>query len=153
MRFAATATTTKTVLVTFDFDATLTKPVKESFAWQDSEFWKTDVDTPNEKVLDILQAFVDDGHRVEIVTTRDRTNSGEVFSFINEHSLPVRDVHFTGGDDKRETLLELGSDLHFDDSLHDLKLLEDTGVKTKIVPHPHDEKTRPDEVNQFDKAI
>jgi hypothetical protein len=141
------------MLVTFDFDSTLTTPVKESLPWDSETFWEPDADVPNEKVLDILQAFVDEGHRVEIVTTRDRTNSKEVFDFIHEHSLPVRDVHFTGGDDKRETLLELGSDLHFDDSLHDLNLLEDTDVKTKIVPHPHDEETRPDEVNQFDKAI
>jgi hypothetical protein len=141
------------MLVTFDFDSTLTTPVKESFPWDSETFWEADADVPNEKVLDILQAFVDEGHRVEIVTTRDRTNSKEVFDFIHEHSLPVRDVHFTGGGDKRETLLELGSDLHFDDSLHDLNLLEDTDVKTKIVPHPHDEETRPDEVNQFDKAI
>jgi hypothetical protein len=138
--------------VTFDFDSTLTKPVKQSFAWQDTGFWETSTQ-PCEKVLDILQAFVDDGHRVEIVTTRDRTNSEEVFDFINEHSLPVRDVHFTGGDDKRETLLELGSGLHFDDSLRDLKLLEDTDVKTKIVPHPHDEENRTEEVNQFDRAF
>lgn len=140
------------MLVTFDFDSTLTKPVKESFEWQDTGFWETSTQ-PREKVLDILQAFVEDGHRVEIVTTRDSRNSMEVFDFIHEHSLPVCDVHFTNGDDKRETLLELGSGLHFDDSLRDLKLLEDTDVKTKIVPHPSDEERRPEEVEQFDRAF
>ena len=141
------------MLVTFDFDSTLTTPVKESLPWGSETFWEADTSVPNEKVLDILQAFVDEGHRVEVVTTRDRTNSEEVFEFINEHSLPVRDIHFTGRNDKRETLLELESDLHFDDSLRDLRLLEDTDVKTKIVPHPHDEETRPDEVEKFDRAF
>ena len=140
------------MLVTFDFDATLTKPVKESFAWQDTTFWETSTQ-PREKILDILQAFVDEGHEVRVVTTRDNRNSMEVFDFIHEHSLPVRDVHFTNGDPKRETLLELGSDLHFDDSIRDLELLEDTDVKTKIVPHPSDEERRPEEVEQFDRAI
>lgn len=140
------------MLVTFDFDSTLTKPVKESFAWQDSSFWESSLQ-PREKVLDILQCFVDQGHRVEVVTTRDRTSADEVFEFINEHSLPVRDVHFTQGEPKRETLLELESSLHFDDSLQDLELLEDTDVDSRIVPHPADVENHPDKVEHFEKAF
>lgn len=141
------------MLVTFDFDSTLTTPVKESFPWGSETFWEADVDTPNEKVLDILQAFVDEGHRVEIVTTRDRTNSEEVFGFINKHSLPVRDVHFTDGDDKLETLEELGSDMHFDDDMRELERLREAETKTKLVPHPHDLESNSDKVNQFERAF
>lgn len=141
------------MLVTFDFDSTLTKPTEESFPWDSETFWESDPENPNEKTLDILQAFVDEGHRVEIVTTRDHTNSEEVFGFINKHSLPVRDVHFTDGDDKLETLEELGSDMHFDDEIKELERLREAEIKTRLVPHPHDLESNSDKVNQFERAF
>lgn len=136
--------------VTFDFDATLTKVVEESFPWDSATFWEASPEQANEKVLDILRAFASDGHRVEVVTTRDRTNADEVFDFINDHSLPVQDVHFTCGEDKLPTLRELGSKIHFDDSLEELERLSESGIKGRLVPHPHDKEAHSDRVERFE---
>jgi phosphoglycolate phosphatase-like HAD superfamily hydrolase len=137
------------MIVTSDFDSTLIKPVEENLPFGDGTFWKPDVETPNEKVLDILRELAADGHRIEVVTTRDRTNAEEVFDFINGHSLPIRDVHFTCGDEKLPTLQELGSSMHFDDSLEELERLADSDTKGKLVPHPHDKKNHLEQVRQF----
>lgn len=139
------------MLVTFDFDSTLTTPVKESLPWGDGTFWEANPDVPNEKVLDNVRALASDGHEVHVVTTRDRTNCEEVFDFINENSLPVRDVHFTCGDDKLPLLEELGSRLHFDDSLEELeRLSESDQVKGRLVPHPHDKEAHSEQVERFE---
>jgi len=47
------------------------------------------------------------------VTLRDHLQ--EVHDFIKEHELPVVSVHATNGRDKIETLLDLESQIHFDD--------------------------------------
>lgn len=137
------------MLVTFDFDATLTKPVKESFAWQDTSFWETST-KPREDVLELLRSFSEQGHEVRVVTTRDHVNSEEVFEFIKEHSLPVREVHFTNGDDKLPTLEELGSDLHFDDSLSELERLREAEIDHRLVVHPADKERHSDKIEQFE---
>jgi uncharacterized HAD superfamily protein len=136
------------MLVTFDFDSTLTRPVKESFAWQDTSFWDTSTE-PREDILERLREFASEGHEVHIVTTRDRTNSEEVVDFVNEHSLPVTGIHFTGGDDKLPTLQGLGSELHFDDDFNELKRLDKAGIDHRLVPHPHDQEHRPEELEGF----
>ena len=138
------------MIVTFDFDATLTKVVEESFEWDSETFWTPDPKTPNEKVLDNLRALVSEGHEIHVVTTRNRSKCEEVFGFINEHSLPVRDVHFTGGDDKLPTLQELGSALHFDDSLEELERLAESDIKGRLVPHPHDKEAHSDKIQKFE---
>ena len=138
------------MLATFDFDSTLTKPVKKELPFGDGAFWEANPDVPNEKVLDNLRALASDGHEVHVVTTRERSNCEEVFGFINEHSLPVRDVHFTGGDDKLPTLQELGSALHFDDSLEELERLAESDIKGRLVPHPHDKEAHSDKIQKFE---
>jgi len=137
------------MLVTFDFDSTLTKPVKESFAWQDTTFWESSTQ-PREDILELVRSFASQGHTVHVVTTRDRRNCEEVFEFIDEHSLPVRDVHFTNGEDKLPTLQELGSDLHFDDDMNELERLREAEIDHRLVPHPHDKEAHSDKIEQFE---
>lgn len=137
------------MLVTFDFDSTLTKPIKKSFAGRNVEFWDSSTQ-PNENLLEKLQALSSEGHEIRVVTTRDSTSGEEVFDFIDKHSLPICDVHFTCGEDKLPLLEEIESNLHFDDSLEELeRIAESKKVTGRLVPHPHDKNRHSDRIKRF----
>jgi len=133
------------MLVTFDFDDTLTAPKFED------GFWFSSLE-PNEKTLNLLRDLAKD-HTVHIVTSRNRIHEEEVHNFVDEHELPVEQVHFTNGSLKAEKLQKLGSSLHFDDSVNELNLIEmEQGIKAVIVPHPWDEKKHPERVEKFTRV-
>lgn len=135
------------MLVTFDFDDTLTEPEFDDV----DEIWVSGMD-PKEPVIDQMREFAEDGHEIRIVTTRSEIGGGRfVFEFVEEHDLPVSGIHFTEGDLKAETLDELGAVIHFDDSTNELAAAEDRGIEGRLVVHPWDEKHTP-EIEQFQHA-
>ena len=95
-------------IVTFDFDDTLTRP-----NWNPKYQLFEPSDRPNHETFDRLREFHDRGYEIRIVTARFRPQ--EVWDFVKEHHLPISEVHCTEGELKGKTLLEIGSELHFDD--------------------------------------
>lgn len=136
------------MLVSFDFDSTLTKPVKED----GDEFWHSSFENPRPEAVRRAKELAAEGHDVVIVTSRSAVHANEVFAFVNEHRLDVAGVKFTDGDLKAKTLSNLGVNVHFDDAFSELEAIEETEVTGKLVPHPHDVNENPDRVEQFDKA-
>lgn len=139
------------MLVSFDFDSTLTRPVKESAAWMESSFWESSTE-PRPEAVQRAKELAAEGHDVVVVTSRSKTNADEVFDFLNKHRLNVERVKFTDGDLKAETLSDLGVDVHFDDAFCELEALQGTETTGRLVPHPHDLDENPDRVAEFRKA-
>lgn len=128
------------MLVTFDFDDTLTEPVFD----EEDQIWVSGMD-PKPGVIDRMRELAEAGHEIRIVTTRSEIGGGRfVFEFVEEHDLPVSGIHFTEGDLKADTLKSLGSARHFDDSTNELAAAEDRGIQTVLVQHPWDEDRNPD---------
>lgn len=128
------------MLVTFDFDDTLTEPEFD----EEDEIWVSGMD-PNAEALDRMRELAEAGHEIRIVTTRSEIAGGRfVFEFVEDHDLPVSGIHFTDGDLKADTLEELGSAAHFDDSVSELAEARSRGIQTVLVLHPWDEDHTPE---------
>ena len=118
-------------MVTFDFDETLTRPL-----WNERyQLWEPS-GRAIEKVVAELKGFHKNGEEARIVTSR--PYSQEVFDFVNRHELPVRDVHFTGGELKGDLLLEIGAELHYDDSPEEAANNRQLGISTILVVYRFD---------------
>ncbi|MEL6579111.1 MAG: hypothetical protein AAFQ14_05135 [Cyanobacteria bacterium J06621_12] len=100
-------------MITFDFDDTLTRPI-----WDKKGLWFEPSSNPNYDSFARLKSFHDRGEEIRIVTTRFKTRWSrlEIVDFIEKYQLPISAIHCTEGELKGETLFELGSRLHFDDS-------------------------------------
>ena len=121
-------------LVTFDFDDTLTLPIKDK-----GGYWVSGGSVPNEKTIATMKEIAARGHEVAIVTSRisTKTSKERIAMFVMEHELPVeRDVVFTNKEWKADVLDEMGSVLHFDDSKDELERIEAKGIQVVEVPHP-----------------
>ena len=121
-------------LVTFDFDDTLTLPVKDK-----GGYWVSGGSVPNEKTIATMKDIAARGHEVAIVTSRICSDGSKekIAMFVMEHELPVeRDVVFTNKEWKADFLEEMGSVLHFDDSKDELERIEAKGIQAVEVPHP-----------------
>ena len=121
-------------LVTFDFDDTLTLPIKDN-----EGYWVSGGSVPNEKTIATMKDIAARGHEVAIVTSRICTDSSKerIAMFVMEHELPVeRDVVFTNKEWKADFLEEIGSVLHFDDSKDELERIEAKGIQAVEIPHP-----------------
>ena len=120
-------------LVTFDFDDTLTVPIKDK-----EGFWCSGGYQPNHEVIRILLEKSAQGHLISIVTSRPFTPSskGKIQSFALEHELPVEEIIFTDGEWKAETLVRMGSTLHYDDSPDELERIRAKGIEVIEIPHP-----------------
>ena len=120
-------------LVTFDFDDTLTLPIKD-----EEGYWLSGGYQPNPEVIAMAKEMDDRGHDVAIVTSRARTpgNSRKINAFIMEHELPVTRVVYTNGQWKADLLEEMGSVLHYDDNKEELRRIEAKGISVVEIPHP-----------------
>ena len=129
-----------TMIVTFDFDNTLTCV---AFDPEDGCFSKPA--TPNFVMLQCVSAHAMNGNEVHIVTSRSSARQNEVTDFLVEHNLQhlVSGVHFTEGQLKHDTLEVLGSRRHHDDDHEELKNLP-AGCEALFVPNGWlDESGRP----------
>jgi len=140
-------------IVTFDFDSTLAlSPWNE-----EKDDWQ--FQGPHQVLVDKLHAHAKEGSMVYIVTSRKKELQDEekrwyvhmpyatppkkyipdyqiaVWDFVKQYGLPIKDVIFTNGDLKAKAedgLVELGSDLHYDDDPEEIEAAKEAGIKTVI---------------------
>ena len=122
-------------LVTFDFDDTLTLPHYD----EEEELWTTGLE-PNKKTISAMKKFASKGYEVKIVTSRHGTGNHkkDVANFAKKHNLPVKDIIFTNGKYKADTLERIGSVLHYDDDTEELSRIKSKGIKVIHIKHPLD---------------
>ncbi len=122
-------------LVTFDFDDTLTMP-----RWdEEEELWMTGLE-PNKKTISAMKKFASKGYEVKIVTSRHGTGNHkkDVATFVKKHNLPVKDIIFTNGKYKADTLERINSVLHYDDDTEEISRIKSKGIKVIHIKHPLD---------------
>ena len=129
--------------ITFDFDNTImmTRP---------DEDWGQVVDGPNKDVIEIMRDHKQKNHRVIVVTSRMKANETggpydpdhpaympSVAEYLEKQNVVVDQIIFTNGNLKVDKLIELGSDLHFDDDEEELNAADEKGIKTVQIRNPH----------------
>ena len=118
--------------ITFDFDHTLIE-----YAYDD-EYGFVHVGT-NQEILAHLKEAKRAGCEVFIVTARrkgeekNRPFSVSVKDWMHQEGVEVDGVYFTEGGLKAQTLLELGSILHYDDDPEEIYAAEHAGIPTVFV--------------------
>ena len=120
-------------LVTFDFDDTLTMP-----RWdEEEELWMGGTE-PNKKTISAMKKFASKGYEVKIVTSRHGTSDHKraIATFARKYGLPVKDIIFTNGKWKADTLDKIGSILHYDDDKEEITRIKAKGIKVVEIPHP-----------------
>ena len=122
-------------IVTFDFDDTLTLPHYD----EEEELWTAGLE-PNKKTISALKKFASKGYEVKIVTSRHGTgkHKKDVATFAKKHNLPIKDIIFTNGKYKADTLERIGSVLHYDDDTEEISRIKSKGIKTVYIKHPLD---------------
>lgn len=128
--------------VSFDFDSTILK--KE---WSEEEEMEVPVGL-DPIAAKLIQKERDAGNDVIIVTSRYGPkpafgqDNEDLFKIAND--LKIEDVYFTNGEDKVQTLLDLGVVRHYDDDSHEHKAIKD---KTEEIELPQmflrEEKKQP----------
>lgn len=104
------------MIVTFDFDLTLSFPKPEGITYDEWEEMPVEK-TTNVEFLNKLKEHIKVGDEVHIVTSR----TGNAFSkydirtFLLKHLGKVIPVWFTDGELKAPTLKHLEAELHYDD--------------------------------------
>ncbi len=129
-------------MITFDFDETLTRPI-----WDAKYQLFEPSETPNHDSLAKLKSFHEQGKEIRIVTTR--WSRLEIVDFVEKYNLPISSIHCTEGELKGDILLELGSELHFDDSEDEAIYNKKLGISTVIVSYRFDNDINR-EVCEFD---
>jgi FMN phosphatase YigB (HAD superfamily) len=129
--------------ITFDFDNTImmTRP---------DEDWGQVVDGPNKDVIKLMKRHKQMGDQVIVVTSRmQRNETGgpydpdhpahmpSVAEYLEKYGIDVDRILFTDGDLKAETLVQINSDLHFDDDEEELNAADEKGIKTVQIRNPH----------------
>jgi len=118
--------------VSFDFDSTILK--KE---WDEEEGMEVPVGL-DPIAAELIEKERNDGNEVVVVTSR--YGPKPAFGRDNEdlfeiaYDLNIDDVYFTNGEDKVETLLDLGVIRHYDDDPHEHKAIKDKKAKIELPP-------------------
>jgi len=115
--------------VSFDFDSTILK--KE---WSEEEGMEVPVGL-DPIAKELIQKERDAGNDVIIVTSRQAepaTGQGNEDLFEIANILGIKEVYFTNGKDKVETLLELGVIRHYDDDPHEHNAIKDKKLKIEL---------------------
>lgn len=118
-------------MIAFDFDETLTRPI-----WDEKYQLFEPSETPNYDSFEKLRNFDKQGKEIRIVTTR--WSRLEIIDFVELYNLPISSIHCTEGELKGETLLKIGSELHFDDSPQEAVNNRKMGISTVIVTYRFD---------------
>lgn len=127
------------MVVTFDFDDTLLYRALERDEDGDVVFpHKTVGDGRNPMGFYHLMEHLNAGDEVHLVTSRMRNRLPEVDGWLRKWG--VRDrfagVHATDGEWKVGKLVELGSEIHYDDDKEELQRLPSSVRGQYIPPHP-----------------
>jgi phosphoglycolate phosphatase-like HAD superfamily hydrolase len=115
----------------FDFDDTLfedpTYKIGNLWALSGSEA------EPVKRVHDLLRQKHEEGFEIHVVTFRMPEYIQECWDLIKLYNLPVKSVISTEGRSKTQTLLNLKSTLHVDDSVEVCICAEQAGIKALLV--------------------
>ena len=112
-------------VVSFDFDSTILK--KE---WDEEEGMDAPVGL-DPIAADLIKKERKAGNKVIIVTSRrEGYDNEDLFEIAKE--LEIEDIHFTNGEDKVKTLLDLGVEKHYDDDSHEHKAIEDKKAEIEL---------------------
>jgi hypothetical protein len=80
----------------------------------------------NKFVQLICKTFQSVGHEVFIITSRDpQMGNRDVWKLAEEFKIPFENVHMTNGSLKVHKFMELGMDLHFDNSFDEVLVIND----------------------------
>jgi len=125
-------------VVTFDFDDTLAL----SHWDEDIDWWVHD--GPYDVMMKKFFDFKEKGYTIYIVTSRHESQEGEtrpssttVIDFVNKYNLKPDGIFFTDGRLKASKLKELGTILHHDDDLEEIRAAEAVGINT-VLSNPYD---------------
>jgi len=134
-------------IVTFDFDDTLAL----SHWGKEEDDWVHD--GPHQEMVDRLMNYHEKKYNIYIVTSRHEEIQDEngkwhtfdskrkppkkyieeyqmpIWEFVKKNNLPIKDVYFTNGKPKIDTLLKLKSEIHHDDDLDDIEDAEKNDIK------------------------
>ena len=78
----------------------------------------------------VMQAWVDAGHAVEIVTARSREAEETTRTFLRHHGIPHTGVHM-------EVRLKTGWDVLVDDAPHNVLMAAADGTRALLMDHPY----------------
>jgi len=129
-------TTTERMVVTFDFDDTLLwRRIERD---EEGEFIDVVDDGPNPEGLILLKQAINNGYKVYIVTTRSEKKREDTQNWLRKWNVldKIAGIHFTDGKLKRDTLAELGSQIHYDDDIQELENLPSGCEGVLLYPHP-----------------
>jgi len=101
-------------LVSFDFDDTLFMRPEGNPIWAN---------------IELLFNESKAGQRIIVVTARDSSESPWVETLLSQFALPVEKVYYTSNQLKGPLLKELGVQIHYDDSGHQLQSAIEHGIK------------------------
>ena len=80
----------------------------------------------NKFVQLICKVFQSAGHEVFIITSRDaQMENRDLWKLASEFSIPKENIHMTNGTLKVHKFMELGMDLHFDNSFDEVAAIND----------------------------
>jgi len=155
------------LIATFDFDNTLAF----SHWGEEEDDWV--FDGPNQEIINTLRDYHREGTKVYIITSRYKEVKDEdgnwysfhprtkpskkyfkgyqmpVWNFVQKYGLPIEDVIFTNGEIKSKAedgLIEIGSEIHYDDDIDEINAAQEAGVRTVHVKLREDEEKK---INDF----
>jgi FMN phosphatase YigB (HAD superfamily) len=88
---------------------------------------------PIKRVHDFIKQKAEEGFEIHVVTFRMPEHISECHDLIKLYDLPIKSVISTEGRSKTQTLLNLKSTLHIDDSVEVCICAEQAGVKALLV--------------------
>lgn len=89
----------------------------------------------NKFVQLICKVFQSVGHEVFIITSRDpKMDNRDVWKLAEKFKIPFVNVHMTNGSLKVHTFMELGMDLHFDNTFDEVVAINDMFKKSDDMP-------------------
>jgi FMN phosphatase YigB (HAD superfamily) len=118
-------------VITVDFDDTLF----EEGTYQTGGLWIPSNATaiPIKRIHDFVRQKAEEGFEIHVVTFRMPEHVSECWDLIKLYNLPIKSVISTEGRSKTQTLLNLKSTLHIDDSVEVCICAEQAGVKALLV--------------------
>ena len=124
----------------YDFDGVLHLDMvpdgQEPGLYHNRDFWRPDTWPPFEAMHRQLREQA--AHAtIVVVTARCRDNAAEVWAFLRLHDLPVQAVHCTDDGPKRDVLLAIGAERHYDDRDYSQELAGSGVQFIRVDPGPH----------------
>ena len=127
-------------IYSYDFDGVLHLDMvpdgQEPGLYHNRDFWRPDTWPPFEAMHRQLREQA--AHAtIVVVTARCQHNAAEVWAFLRLHDLPVQAVHCTDDGPKRDVLLAIGAERHYDDRDYSQELAGSGVEFIRVDPGPH----------------